>query len=199
MAIARRFKPIIRIEEHHIGFVEGGLDPREPYPALARTVRDRSSDRHHLAGEDSSWEDVSRFQCPNIPLARCYDLTESVKEARVEMPPMLRLPKIADVSPVLVVALFRVEPPCNTEMISWRQSTKDTQLHIVANVTDVAVLHGQITDRSSSLTGSRCCLEAVEPLREAVSVRPIHRPLWKIDRSAVQSLQGFEHQAVAPA
>ena len=25
MAIARRFKPIIRIEEHHIGFVEGGL------------------------------------------------------------------------------------------------------------------------------------------------------------------------------
>lgn len=45
--------------------------------------------------------------------------------------------------------MVRIEPPCNTDVMSLRQGTQDSELQIISDVAEVAVLHGQMIARST--------------------------------------------------
>lgn len=88
------------------------------------------------------------FNCPNVPSVGGHDLSEGIKECRVEVSPLLWTLKVADVASIIVMAIG-VEPPCDAELVAVRKRTQDTELQILANISNVAVLHGQITARNT--------------------------------------------------
>ena len=52
MAVARRLKPIVRVNEYEVGSVEGVQDGLEPSPTLNWTLGNGFRNRYGIGGED---------------------------------------------------------------------------------------------------------------------------------------------------
>ena len=98
-------------------------------------------------GQRGARQDVGRFECSNVPSVGILTIDQSIEKLRSSSPPYLQFAEVACVPTVLIVALVRIQPPRNTETVTWRQGPKDTELQIVTDVPNVAVLHGQMTAR----------------------------------------------------
>ena len=59
-------------------------------------------------GMDCSGKKTDLFQCPNVPVARGYDLDQSIEQFRIIVPPLVWPMKVADMSPISIVALVWV-------------------------------------------------------------------------------------------
>ena len=122
MAIARRLKPIVGVNEYEVGPRETVFHPDEPFIACLLPLSERPIGWDDLASEDCSWEDVRRLQCAHIPLARGDDTDEDVDQVWIEVSPLLRTVEIPDVPPISVVDLIG-EPPCDTKAVSAPRAT----------------------------------------------------------------------------
>src|SRR5580658_552986 len=79
---------------------------------------------------------------------------------------------------VLIVALVRIEPPCNAESVSWHQLAQDAKLYEVTDVAHVTVLH----DVRSPLAPPSRSMTRSSPGKQALLHPPVCREP-KPDRS----------------
>src|SRR5580700_9403038 len=137
-----RLKPIIGIDKDEVRSVYGALHRLEPLTAPDQSILDRPIHGDLFAGEYGTGQEVGGFQCPHIPSARRDHLFEGVEKLRIEVPPLVRMPEVADVPAILVVGLIWIEPPSHAEAISRHQLSQNADLYEVTDVTHVSILHG---------------------------------------------------------
>ena len=90
MVVARRLKPIVRVNEYEVGVGKATFHPREPFVGCLPPLGERPIGWDDLASEDCSWEDIRRLQCPHVPLTRRDDTDENVEQVWIEVSPLLR-------------------------------------------------------------------------------------------------------------
>ena len=90
VVVARRLKPIVRVNEYEVGVGKATFHPREPFVGCLPPLGERPIGWDDLASEDCSWEDIRRLQCPHVPLTRRDDTDENVEQVWIEVSPLLR-------------------------------------------------------------------------------------------------------------
>ena len=90
MAEPGRLQPIIRTNEHEVGVFDGALDGLEPFKASLPSLHDRAAGWDHLGMEDGTGEEVGCFQDSDVMLTVGHNLSESVEQEGIEVPPLVR-------------------------------------------------------------------------------------------------------------
>ena len=70
--------------------------------AARRLPRTLPTNRKHLARNGLFREEDRPHQCPNVPVARGYDLGQSIEQFWIIVPPLVWPMKVADMSPISI-------------------------------------------------------------------------------------------------